>query len=179
MNTRNKTNKVIVENSQVSHSIIAKIFHWGFIAVFFYALTKQLDEVEELENTSLLYSEIIFATIFLLLLFIRYVYMRIKSTSALPKDSSAIVKFMAKLVHTCMYIALSMIAITGLGIGALYWYGIKSGAVMNAMLLSHEIFVNSSFILIGLHISAALYHRFLGDGVWNSMVPIWKEKNKT
>ena len=29
------------------HSVAAKAVHWGFIGVFLYALTKQLDEVEE------------------------------------------------------------------------------------------------------------------------------------
>jgi|TARA_B100000900_G_scaffold379785_1_gene364950 cytochrome b561 len=33
-----------------------------------------------------------------------------------------------------------------------------------------------SYWLIGIHIAAALYHRWLGDGVWNAMVPVWKER---
>ena len=32
------------------HGLTARVLHWGFIAVFVYALTKQLDEVEELEH---------------------------------------------------------------------------------------------------------------------------------
>ena len=51
-----------------SHSLTAKVWHWGFIVVFIYALTKQLDEVEELEDLELLEAEMIFASIFLVIL---------------------------------------------------------------------------------------------------------------
>ncbi|MBT7539107.1 MAG: hypothetical protein HN683_07190, partial [Gammaproteobacteria bacterium] len=37
-----------------SHSPIAVVLHWGFIGVFAYALTKQIDELDELEDFSLL-----------------------------------------------------------------------------------------------------------------------------
>jgi cytochrome b561 len=39
----------------------------------------------------------------------------------------------------------------------------------------HETSVTASYWLIGLHITAALYHRYLRDGVWSAMVPIWRE----
>ena len=51
-------------------STTAKLVHWGFLVVFIYALTKQIDEVEELEDAVLLQSEMIFASIFLILLHI-------------------------------------------------------------------------------------------------------------
>ena len=49
------------------HSLAAKSLPWGFIVVFLYALSKQLDEVEELEAPGLLQYEMAFAVVFLLL----------------------------------------------------------------------------------------------------------------
>ena len=68
-----------------------------------------------------------------------------------------------------------MIPITGLVIGGMYWSEIKSGVMMDAMLLAHEIAVNTLYTLIAIHIAAALYHRRKRDGIWDAMVPVWKE----
>lgn len=57
------------------HSFTAKVIHWGFIGVFAYALSKQLDELEELEDFSLLHYEMAFAAVFLGLLIARFVFM--------------------------------------------------------------------------------------------------------
>jgi cytochrome b561 len=41
---------------------------------------------------------------------------------------------------------------------------------------AHELAVSIIYWLIGIHILAAIYHRLKKDGVWSSMVPLWKEK---
>jgi cytochrome b561 len=51
----------------------------------------------------------------------------------------------------------------------------KDGLLIEAIIAVHELAVTTSYLLIGLHISAAVFHRFKHDGVWNSMVPVWKE----
>lgn len=158
-----------------SHSLTAKFIHWGFIAVFVYALTKQVDDVEELEDFSLLQFEMAFASIFLILLVTRYIYMHSTLPTMLSTDTSNAIRLMARSAHLAMYISLSMIAVSGLMIGGLYWSGIKSGGAMDIALWLHEISVNASFFLIGLHILAAIYHRLENDGIWSSMVPFWKE----
>ncbi len=159
------------------HSLTARVLHWGFIGVFAYALTKQLDDVEELEDFSLLQYEMAFASVFLILLLARFLYMRSTRPTALPSDTPRLKKLMAKSVHLAMYASLSMIAVTGLAIGGLYWSGIKYGAAMDIALVMHEIFVHGSYFLILLHVAAAIYHRRKADGIWGSMVPyFWKEK---
>jgi cytochrome b561 len=45
-------------------------------------------------------------------------------------------------------------------------------------LLAHEVFVHASFFLISAHIAAALYHRKHRDGIWDSMVPLFREPAK-
>ena len=74
-----------------------------------------------------------------------------------------------------MYASLAAIAISGILIGGIYWMGMKDGLLTEAIIAVHELAVTTSYLLIGLHISAAVFHRFKHDGVWNSMVPVWKE----
>lgn len=159
-----------------SHSVVAKLIHWGFIGVFVFAVSKQVDEVEELESMALLQEEVVVAVVFLVLLLARFFYMHSTKPTVMSKEMGERVYWLARAVHLGLYVSLALIAITGLAIGALYWGGIKQGAVLDGMLLSHEIVFWISMNLMGVHIVGALYHRYKGDGIWNSMVPVWPEK---
>ena len=75
-----------------------------------------------------------------------------------------------------MYLCLALIPLTGLLIGLLFWLGLKEGLLINLVVGAHELSVSIIYWLIGLHILAAVYHRLKNDGVWSSMVPLWKEK---
>ena len=97
-----------------NYSTTSKLFHWGFIGVFAYAITKQIDELDELEDFSLLQNEMIFASVFLALLFARFLYMRLTRPTVLPSDTPRIEMLMAQSVHLGMYTSLAMIAVTGL-----------------------------------------------------------------
>ena len=158
-----------------SYSLLAKCMHWAFIGVFAYAVINAVDEVEELENFTFLMKEVLFAIIFLSLLLFRFIYMR-SARAAMPQlDMPRSLILLARVVHLGMYASLALIAITGLIIGGLYYFGVKDGLVLEAILLSHEIFFWTSVNLMGLHIAGALYHRLQGDGVWSAMVPMLTE----
>jgi len=158
-----------------TYSFMAKFMHWAFIGVFAFGVINQVDEVEELENATLLLEEMIFAMIFLLLLLFRFMYMR-SARAAMPRlDMSKNLILLARTVHLGMYASLALIALTGLIIGGLYYFGVKDGLALKNALLLHEIFFWISVNLMGLHIAAAIYHRIKGDGVWNAMVPLLKE----
>lgn len=43
----------------------------------------------------------------------------------------------------------------------------------------HEFSADLSYVLIAIHVGAALWSRIKGEGVWTSMVPIWKEEGAT
>ncbi len=120
----------------------------------------------------------VFAAIFLALLIFRYVYMHSTRPTAMPVDTPPHIWRLARSVRTGMYVSLSLIPVTGLVIGGLYWSGTKSGAVKDSMLLLHEIAVNTSYFLILGHVAAAIHHRWKGDGIWNFMVPVWKERQQ-
>lgn len=161
-----------------SHSLLAKVFHWGFILLFAYALTKQLGSVDELADTALLRFEIIFALAFLALLAVRYLYMRMTRPTALPESTPKPVKLAARAGHLAMYISLAMIAVSGLMIGAAFYLGGAEGIGMTPALFLHEVSVMASYIMIALHVAAALFHRLKGDGIWSAMVPVWTEKKR-
>lgn len=160
------------------HGLIAKTMHWGFVAVFAYAIAKQLDAVSQLADPALLRFEIVFATAFLILLGVRFFYMRAVGATALPDSTPKLLKQAAHLGHLAIYGAVGMIALSGLGIGGLYALGITAGPLMGLVIGLHEVSVTVSYILIAGHVLAALFHRFKGDGVWSSMVPVWRERPK-
>jgi cytochrome b561 len=159
----------------VQYSKLAKVFHWGFVVLFAYGIAKQVDDISQLEDFALLRFELIFATIMILLLAIRFLYMAKTQTSSLPEETSAFQRLAAKLVHLGMYVLLATIAVSGILIGGIYWIGMKDGLLIEGIIAVHELAVTASYWLIGVHVAAALFHRLKQDGVWSSMVPIWKE----
>ena len=150
--------------------------HWGFVLLFIYAVLKQIESINQLEDGSLLKFEVVFAIVFLLLLAIRFFYMKKTQQSSLPEQTPEPQKLAAKIVHTGMYICLAAIPLSGLMIGLLFWLELKDGMLINIVIEAHELAVSIIYWLIGIHILAAIYHRLKKDGVWSSMVPLWKEK---
>jgi cytochrome b561 len=157
-------------------SYFAKLMHWGFVLLFIYAVLKQIESINQLEDGSLLKFEVVFAIVFLLLLAIRFFYMKKTQQSSLPEQTPEPQKLAAKIVHTGMYICLAAIPLSGLMIGLLFWLELKDGMLINIVIEAHELAVSIIYWLIGIHILAAIYHRLKKDGVWSSMVPVWKEK---
>ena len=162
-------------NVVANYSLIAKIFHWGFVLFFGYGIIKAVEDVDQLENPSFLRFEVVFALIFAILLFIRFVYMQRTQKTALPVDTPTAQKLASKIVHLGMYGTLTLIVITGLLIGALFKFGHEDGLLIETVILIHEFGIPLMYWLITIHILAAVYHRFMKDGVWSSMVPFWKE----
>lgn len=120
--------------------------------------------------------EVIFAAVFLGIVIGRYFYMRKVETmhaSAVPVHR--IHKIIAKSVHTSMYIVLVLLPLSGLAIAFLFNQGIKGGTMQLVALSVHEFAATASYVLIAIHVSAAIYSRIKGEGVWSSMVPILKE----
>ena len=157
------------------YSFFAKFWHWGFVLLFIYGVTKQVNEIEQLEDKLFFQFEIVFAVIFLFLLAIRFVYMNKTQETSLPDDTSKIQKITARTVHLGMYSTLSGTAITVLLIGLFYWLGFTEGLFIDFLTAIHSFVVNGLYWLIGIHIIAAVYHRLKKDGVWSSMVPFLKE----
>jgi cytochrome b561 len=170
MNNTNLANKP-------NFSSIAKFMHWGFVLLFIYGVLKQIEELNQLEDKALLQFEVIFATVFVLLLLIRFIYMKTTQKSSLPDSTPKSQLLAARVVHYGMYACLALIPLTGLLIGLLLWLGFEDGFLINIAVEAHGLSVSVIYWLIGLHILAAIFHRLKNDGVWSSMVPFLKEKD--
>lgn len=163
---------------QKSHTLLARSIHWSFILLYIYGIFKQVNELDELEENNLLLFEIVFATLFLVIVILRYSYMRRFKTFLGAREPVHIVHYyFARSVHKAMYAVFILLPLTGLIIAALYTNGYQNedGLLMGAALGIHEFTATASYVLIAMHIAAAIYSRVKGEGVWSSMVPILKE----
>jgi len=156
-----------------SHTALAKSIHWTFTLLYAYGIFKQVDDLNELEDVSLLNFEILFAIVFLIIVLMRYFYM--KDTPTLLGAHDDVAKghlFIAKTVHRLVYFSLIMLPTTGLLIAGLFHFGM--GGIDVAIAL-HEFSAFLSYVVIALHVGASVYSRLKGEGIWNAMVPVWKE----
>ena len=166
-----------LKQKKVEHSLLAKSLHWVFVFMFGYGVLKQIQGKEQLNDIGLLKSELLFALIFLAFIAFRFIYMKKKFKTSLPSETSTIHRLAAKFIHTSMYVTLSGIAISGLGVGFLFWLGYQNSYLIDLTIWSHELFFSTAIWLISLHVLAAVYHRIRHDFVWSSMVPFLKEDN--
>ncbi len=165
-----------------SHTLLAKVIHWTFIILYAYGIFKQVDDLEDLEDKGLLIFEVVFATFFLLIVIVRYFYMRRFKTFLGAREPVHIVHYyFAKTVHRSMYLCLILLPLTGLMIAGLYTQGYKDEdeLVISLVLATHEFTALLSYILIATHVSAAIYSRLKGEGVWSSMVPVFNNEKTT
>ena len=165
-----------------SHTRLAKTIHWSFVLLYAYGIFKQVDDLEDLEDTDLLILEVSFASVFLLIVIMRYFYMRSAETfQGANVPVHKVHTFFAKTVHLSMYFTLVMLPLTGLMIAGLYTQGHtdEDRLVISIVLTAHEFSALLSYILIANHVSAAIYSRIKGEGVWSSMVPVLKEDKLT
>ena len=161
----------------VSHTLLARFIHWTFIPLYVYGIIKQVGEIGELENRSLLIFESIFASTFLLIVLLRLTYMhRFNTFHGASRDPHRVHVIIAKSVHAGIYTSLIMLPLSGLAIAILYSRGIKDGLLQDGALALHEFSASLSYVMIATHVSAAIYSRVKGEGIWSSMVPILKER---
>ena len=159
------------------HTNIEKMINLGFIILYAYGILKQIDDLSQLEDTGLLIFEVIFASVFLLIVLIRYFYMsRFETFLGAHEPVPVMHKFLAKIIHTSMYLCLILLPLTGLMIAGLFAQEIKDGPLIEIVVGLHGFSADLSYLLIAIHVVAALYSRIKGEGVWSSMVPIFNDE---
>ena len=169
------------------HTRLAKVIHWGFIVLYTYGIFKQVDDLSQLEDRGLLLFEVAFATLFLVIVIMRYSYMRrFETFQGAREPVPKVHTYFAKTVHFAMYGCFILLPLTGLAIAGLYTQGYtvnatpdEAGNIMDVVLDLHGTVADLSYFLIVVHIAAALWSRVKGEGVWSSMVPILHEKEPT
>ena len=154
------------------HSVLGKTFHWCFIVLYAYGIFKQIDELEELEDSALLAFEVAFAIVFLGIVMIRYYYMRrfetfLGATEPVPLAH----RYLAKGIHTSMYLCLAILPLSGLLIASLFTQGVKDGPLQDFALALHEISASLSYVLIAIHVGAAMWSRVKGCLLYTSPSP--------
>ena len=159
------------------HTTLGKVLHWGFLVLYAYGIFKQIDDLSELDDTALLLFEIAFATLFLVIVILRYAYMRqFETFQGATVPVSAVHKKSARAIHVAMYLCLALLPLTGLAIAALFTQGVGEEALaMDVAIGLHGLSADLSYVLIVIHVLAALYSRVKGEGVWTSMVPVFTE----
>ena len=170
-----------------SHTRLAKFIHWSFVGLYVYGIIKQVDDLSSLDDTQLLWFEVGFATLFLIIVLARYFYMRrFETLQGATVPVHIVHRRFARVVHIAMYLCLIMLPVTGLMIAGLYSQGYTVNAtpdepqtVMDIVLDLHGFAADLSYFLIVLHISAAIYSRIKGEGVWSSMVPVLNKETPT
>ena len=159
-----------------SHTRLAKTIHWTFSILYAYGIFKQVEDLEELEDASLLNFEIFFAIVFLVIVMLRFFYMKdAKTLLGAHEEMHRGHLFIAKATHRLVYFSLIMLPTTGLLIAGILNAGLPG---MTLAIALHELSAFLSYITIGIHIAASLYSRYKGEGVWNAMVPLWHEEKK-
>ena len=166
------------KQKRVEHSFFAKSLHWVFVIMFGYGVFKQIESKEQLNDILLLRSEILFATIFLVFIVFRFIYMKRRYKTSLPSKTPKLHRIVARIIRILMYVAFAGIAISGLGIGFLFWLGYQNSHSIEVAIWVHELFFSTTIWLISVHVLAAVYHRTRHDFVWSSMVPFLKEKSQ-
>lgn len=168
------------------HTRLAKIIHWSFVGLYLYGIVKQVDDLSSLEDAKLLWFEVGFATLFLVIVLARYFYMRrFETLQGATVPVHVVHKRFARAVHISMYLCLIMLPVTGLMIAGLYSQGYRDATpdepqtVMDIVLDLHGAAADLSYVLIILHIFAAVYSRIKGEGVWSSMVPLLNKETPT
>ena len=53
-----------LDKNNSHYTKLAKLFHWGFVILFIYGVSKQVDDVNQLEDSLFFRFEIIFALLF-------------------------------------------------------------------------------------------------------------------
>ena len=113
----------------------------------------------------------------LIIVLVRYFYMsRFETFLGAHEPVPRAHKYLAKTVHLSMYACLALLPLTGLAIAGLFTRGVEDGFLMEMALGLHGFAADLSYALIAIHIAAAIYSRLKGEGVWTSMVPLWKER---
>ena len=159
-----------------SHTPLAKFIHWTFTVLYAYGIFKQVENLEELEDVALLNFEIFFAIVFLIIVLLRYFYMKdVKTLLGAHEEMHKGHLFIAKATHRLVYFSLIMLPTTGLLIAGMLALNMPG---MEIAIGLHEFSAFLSYVTIALHVGASLYSRYKGEGIWNAMVPIWKETGK-
>ena len=188
----NKEKKMSLKNTSAEYGSIAKLFHWGMFAmfVFMFILAEIMDELEKGEEKWMLYGWHKSTGILLLAIIVLRILWRISNINPLlPSKMKSHERILAHLGHFALYVCMIGLPLSGYvmsmagghGISFYGFFDIVNLLVENKELAhsahdAHEFFAEAIYILVPLHILAALYHHIiLKDNTLDKMRPKKKQ----
>ncbi len=147
----------------LSYSIPQRIVHWLTALLIFFNLLFA-DGIEEWHHATrgggqATADQVASANIhayvgiaILALAVLRLLLIAVQGKPAVPEDEPALAKLAGAIVHGLLYLSLFLLPVSGI---AAYYFGIGLSGEMHA-----EIFTTVLWGILGLHIAAALVHKF-------------------
>ena len=138
-----------------THTPLAKFIHWTFTILYAYGIFKQVEDLEELDDVSLLNFEIFFAVVFLIIVLLRFFYMKdVKTLLSANEEMHKGHLFIAKLTHRLVYFSLIMLPTTGLLIAGILAADIPG---MQVAIAVHELSAFLSYVTIAIHVLSLIH----------------------
>ncbi len=153
------------------HGFVTRGIHWLSGGLLAYGYFKGLDNVNQLADPTLFWSEIAFAGALGLLFAVRLLWThKVGGTTRLPEDAPRWEHLASRAVHVGLYAAVFGIVLSGLGVALGYATPLLGGWFLAGMVGLHELALTVLPLLLIAHIAGALWHKFVRkDGVMESM----------
>lgn len=158
-----------------SHGFVTKGIHWVSAGLIGYGYLKGLDNVSQLSDPNVFWLEVFFALGLGALFAVRWFWTnKVAGVTRLPAEAPRWEQFLSKLVQRGLYLSVFGIVGTGMGIAFGFATPILGGSFLDAMIAAHEVSLAILPILLVVHITGALWHKFVRrDGVMESMTGPW------
>lgn len=171
----------MLKNTSETYGIISKIFHWLSAALIILMLAMGY----LITTSSAINLHKLLGLIILALVACRLLWTLMTSHPRLPKSTHLLEKVAARTVQACLYLCMFGMPLSGWAMTTAFGHpptiagirlampGIATNPSLSALLWSvHQTLAIVFMTLIGLHILAALKHRFINkDSVLESMLP--------
>lgn len=157
------------------HGFVTKGIHWVSAALLAFGYFKGLNNVSQLNDPTLFWSEVWFAATIGVLFAIRFVWTKaVAGSTRLPQDAPRWEHLASRAVHLGLYASVFGIVLSGLGIALGFATPMLNGLFLHAMVGLHEFALSVLPPLLLMHIAGALWHRLMRrDGVFESMTMRW------
>ena len=153
------------------HGFVTRTIHWVSAVLLAYGYYKGLDNVRQLADPTLFWSEVTFALLLGALFVVRLFWTKaIAGTTRLPESAPGWEHMASRVVFMGLYAAVFGIVLSGLGIALGFATPALDGLFLDAMIGIHEVTLAALPILLITHIAGALWHKVVRrDGVMESM----------
>ena len=178
------------------YNAVAQAFHWIIAALIVvqFVLAWTFDDLpNNLHKLALVARHKSFGMTILMLAVLRLTWRLFNRPPPLPVGMSKIERLLAQVTHIGLYVLLFVMPLTGLLMSSaknysVSWFGLftwpnliqQNEQAFNFFKATHDLLSNALFVIVVLHILAALKHHFWNkDDVLKRMLPLTKTETRT